>query len=616
MKLQKLVFFALICLFLTNCKKYSSDSDRETKEKLSFQSFKTMEAVANRFIEIGDSMNVAPPVALYYASLWAQLQPEVEYAFTLDSAFLIIHMKSGLEKTIALRKLDVDGLSVYRGGTGGTEHVSRISSFDSKCSHKIENKKILLYAAYEYQFYSGNEFQTRVVDKIKNGDVADINVTVLKNEQCTIDAMLTFNQYGLVILDTHGYPSSIYTGIRFNLDTFDIPENVDKFLTILGQKIGTNYVHSIIDAQIDFNRVFEYDPNLQNQEQWEEYKQNLQRSYDVSVTSKGIRELMPDLSQTIIFANACYSGWTATEWTKPGGTHKFKNSDPIKLAWMSRNPLVFYGYESTQGGVSYQAPNKEFCKPNEDTLIKSFFYDGDSTGNAHLSEQLGGAFFIEFPWNINIGMISGNHGPLRFNHYASPSWCYGNCGDSVKDTRDGKKYPTVCIGDQVWMAKNLDYAGAGVCYDGNIYSCDTYGRLYTWNEVTAGVSSNASPSGIKGICPNGWHVPSLSEWQKLINYVGGDVAARDKLRANSPLWEEEGTDDYGFALLPAGQCERDINSGEHVCFNLDDEVSLWTTSKEDVSSLPVYFLVSDGLANEFVQNSDVTDYRSCRCVKD
>ncbi len=94
---------------------------------------------------------------------------------------------------------------------------------------------------------------------------------------------------------------------------------------------------------------------------------------------------------------------------------------------------------------------------------------------------------------------------------------------SVTDI-DGNVYPTVKIGNQVWMRENLKttrYAdGTNITgyysYD-NDESNDAngYGKLYTWGAASNGVSSNTNPSGVQGVCPDGWHLPSHREWTKL-----------------------------------------------------------------------------------------------------
>ncbi len=79
------------------------------------------------------------------------------------------------------------------------------------------------------------------------------------------------------------------------------------------------------------------------------------------------------------------------------------------------------------------------------------------------------------------------------------------------DSRDGETYETVTIGTQVWMAENLRYDVPGsFLVNANDYR---YGRLYTWPILMNGApASDRNPSGVKGLCPDNWHIPSHREW--------------------------------------------------------------------------------------------------------
>lgn len=126
---------------------------------------------------------------------------------------------------------------------------------------------------------------------------------------------------------------------------------------------------------------------------------------------------------------------------------------------------------------------------------------------------------------------------------------------SLVDSRDGQVYRTVQIGTQTWMAQNLNYAvDSSWCPGGVANNCAIYGRLYRWSEVMAGSSSSASiPSGVQGICPSGWHVPSDAEWTKLTDTTLSSSTAGTVLQSTSG-WSttNTGTDVYGFRVLPAG----------------------------------------------------------------
>jgi len=109
------------------------------------------------------------------------------------------------------------------------------------------------------------------------------------------------------------------------------------------------------------------------------------------------------------------------------------------------------------------------------------------------------------------------------------------------DSRDGKVYKTVKIGKQVWMAENLNYVASGSkCYNDDPANTEKYGRLYDWETA-------------KKVCPTGWHLPSYYEWQTLVDFVGGEEIAGNKLKARSD-WKKDGNgeDTYGFSALPGG----------------------------------------------------------------
>lgn len=142
---------------------------------------------------------------------------------------------------------------------------------------------------------------------------------------------------------------------------------------------------------------------------------------------------------------------------------------------------------------------------------------------------------------------------------------------TVTDSRDNKTYKTIKIGTQTWMAQNLNYVGdgyLGLCYGAkpreqifNPENCEKFGRLYDWSEAMGlDREFNGKRFGnddkVQGVCPPGWHLPSDAEWTTLTNFVGGAYAAGTKLKATSG-WAKngEGTDEYGFSLLPDGDGE-------------------------------------------------------------
>ena len=114
----------------------------------------------------------------------------------------------------------------------------------------------------------------------------------------------------------------------------------------------------------------------------------------------------------------------------------------------------------------------------------------------------------------------------------------------ITDPRDGKTYKTVKIGEQIWLAENLNYNAEGSkCYDNKPENCEKYGRLYNWDMAI-------------NVCPSGWHLPSEDEYEELHNMAGGREIAGKKLKTKSG-WADNcdgcnGTDEFGFSALPGG----------------------------------------------------------------
>jgi uncharacterized protein (TIGR02145 family) len=136
-------------------------------------------------------------------------------------------------------------------------------------------------------------------------------------------------------------------------------------------------------------------------------------------------------------------------------------------------------------------------------------------------------------------------------------------GGTFTDARDKKTYKTVKIGNQTWMAENLNYKteSGSWCYENEDSNCVKYGRLYDWETAME-------------VCPAGWKLPSFEEWDKLIIAVGGRATAGKKLKSKSgwddfcgyesnkpkPCRSGNGTDEFGFGGLPSGEYHPDSST--------------------------------------------------------
>jgi uncharacterized protein (TIGR02145 family) len=142
-----------------------------------------------------------------------------------------------------------------------------------------------------------------------------------------------------------------------------------------------------------------------------------------------------------------------------------------------------------------------------------------------------------------------------------------NGGSTFTDTRDKKTYKTAKIGEQVWMAENLNYNAKGSkCYDNKESNCNKYGRLYDWNTAMK-------------TCPKGWHLPSNEEWNILLVAVGGEETAGKYLKAKYG-WSDSGNgeDKFGFSALPGGHFTFYYGSGG---FGFLSANGIWWSASED-----------------------------------
>jgi uncharacterized protein (TIGR02145 family) len=217
----------------------------------------------------------------------------------------------------------------------------------------------------------------------------------------------------------------------------------------------------------------------------------------------------------------------------------------------------------------------------------------------------------------------------------------------------GRTYKTVEIGSQVWMAENLSYGVKGIKYYMNdsisIYKY-VYGGLYDW-ATAMDISSSCNGQFVancgatintphRGICPSGWHIPTVADWETLINYVGSENGCTGEYRycAGRYLkarynwntyhrWFDDyrinNEDKYGFAALPGSYADASGNFPSYASAYYHAFYGSWWSSSDRNSSNPGTSNCSTGIImhynyNQVMSNGceDKSTFRSVRCVKD
>ena len=223
-------------------------------------------------------------------------------------------------------------------------------------------------------------------------------------------------------------------------------------------------------------------------------------------------------------------------------TGKWKDSD-------TKNAISEWAVKATaNGGLDSIRKNVEAWDlgdtvPAFEKFIEAYA-DGDSvvlivTPKSSSSSENGDA-------GTSTGMTSSS---------SSQDTTYNAEKNTLTDTRDGQVYRTVKIGDQVWMAENLNFeTDSSYCYNDSAKYCAKYGRLYEWSAAMEA-------------CPSGWHLPDTAEWRTLLDAAGGDSIAGTMLKSTSG-WNSDGngTDDFGFTVLPAGGWVNKMFEGEAAGF--------------------------------------------------
>lgn len=315
------------------------------------------------------------------------------------------------------------------------------------------------------------------------------------------------------------------------------------------------------------------------------------------------------------------------------------NTAPVVSTVSANEDGICSGNVTSNGGL--EVTERGFCYgtyPNP-TVFDSYVTVGSGEGefSATLADlQVGTTYYVKAYAVNSLGTTYGEQ-----ISFVADVPCIG----IIRDV-ENNSYNIVRIGNQCWMKENLrttKYADGTSISQGSSTSTTTaywyypndnssnkptYGLLYNWKAVMRNSSSSSSnPSGVQGICPTGWHVPSDAEWTQLTDYVssqseyvcGSDNTYIAKALAGTTGWSSstytcavgntpDNNNATGFSALPAG-----YYAGSYVTFG--NYAHFWSATK--YSSDAAYyrglydFTAGVGLASSYKYHG-----YSVRCLRD
>ena len=195
---------------------------------------------------------------------------------------------------------------------------------------------------------------------------------------------------------------------------------------------------------------------------------------------------------------------------------------------------------------------------------------------------------------------------------SSENSIYNESDNTLTDLRDNKVYRTVKIGDQIWMAENLNYYDENnknlilsCCHENSQDSCSKYGRIYSWS-AAMNIDSSYNKKSIvglnfsdQGVCPDGWHVPSHDDFALLLKNTDAHLTENDNLfgfnAINAPLYFSFGQTTLSRSL----------------------EIRFWTSTETSYEYTAAHVLRLAGDEGYYYTEGLVKSYgQAIRCIKD
>ena len=231
--------------------------------------------------------------------------------------------------------------------------------------------------------------------------------------------------------------------------------------------------------------------------------------------------------------------------------------------WVGGMNIHDHGYPITEKGVCWSE------QPHPDITGQHIALDGDSIPFASQITGLtpGYRYYVRAYATNSQGTAYGQEVSFLARNDANPC-----AGDTTVTDFEGNVYHTVQIGEQCWLRENLrckHYSDGSYFTEYSYPNNDstnvpTYGLMYKWSVVMHDAASSEIPGAVQGICPDGWHLPSYSEFQLLKNYSNATYSCASKALASTTGWHyfsltgcypgynQQLNNESGFSAYPTG----------------------------------------------------------------
>jgi len=346
-------------------------------------------------------------------------------------------------------------------------------------------------------------------------------------------------------------------------------------------------------------------------------------SHAISAMTSEERDSFPNPQPGMIILNAdtdCLNSFTGIKWIETCG-----ECVPLPSQAIAGDDLMLFGQMNNPFAVALSA-NPPVTGDGYWTVLSG--EGGSFTDAANPGTDFNGIIGNDYIIKWTISNICGSNEDQLFIRTFQQ---IDGCSAIFTDTRDGQSYQTIQIGNQCWMAQNLnigimvtgdqtdDEVIEKRCYENNPANCNSYGGLYQWNEMM----QYTTVFNKQGICPEGWEIPDDMDWIGLEGTVdsqynidadvwlmtgfrGSDAG---KVLKSTNDWNNNGngTNSFGFNALPAGAIINNIS------INLESGTLFWSSQDNVFTAMSRGLMdTEDGINRESLNKQFNL---SVRCIK-